>query len=101
MHMGSVQIDLVHREHRMTVSVETVAFNEKHKSHSMARLIDRRRAKVSAKGAGGRSFHAALDGTSLHRVIEVHFSPLCMVSTQSFRVLQGRHEPLPAIRLCI
>lgn len=31
---------------------ETVAFNEKHKAHSMARLVDRRRAKVPVTSMG-------------------------------------------------
>ncbi len=35
-----------------TVFAETVEFNEKHKSHSMARLVDRRRAKVPVKSMG-------------------------------------------------
>src|ERR1022692_4100176 len=30
----------------LTVFDETVEFNERHKSHAMARLVDRRRAKV-------------------------------------------------------
>ena len=36
----------------MTVFDETVAFNEKHKSHSMARLVDSRRAKVPVTSMG-------------------------------------------------
>lgn len=35
-----------------TVFEETLAFNEKHKSHAMARLVDRRRAKVPVKSMG-------------------------------------------------
>ena len=35
-----------------TVFDETVEFNEKHKSHSMARLVDRRRAKVPVTSMG-------------------------------------------------
>jgi oleate hydratase len=35
-----------------TVFVETVEFNEKHKANSMARLVDRRRAKVPVKSMG-------------------------------------------------
>lgn len=35
-----------------TVFDETVEFNEKHKAHSMARLVDRRRAKVSVTSMG-------------------------------------------------
>jgi len=35
-----------------TVYEETVAFNEKHKSHSMARLVDRRRAIVPVASMG-------------------------------------------------
>jgi len=35
-----------------SVFEETVEFNEKHKSHSMARLVDRRRAKVPVKSMG-------------------------------------------------
>ena len=34
---------------------ETVEFNEKHKSHSMARLVDRRRAKVPVTSMTVRS----------------------------------------------
>ena len=36
----------------MTVFDETVAFNEKHKSHSMARLVDSRRARVPVTSMG-------------------------------------------------
>ena len=36
----------------MTVFDETVAFNEEHKSHSMARLVDSRRAKVPVTSMG-------------------------------------------------
>jgi len=35
-----------------TVFEETVEFNEKHKSHAMARLVDRRRAKVPVASMG-------------------------------------------------
>ena len=35
-----------------TVFDETVAFNEKFKAHSMARLVDRRRAKISVASMG-------------------------------------------------
>ena len=35
-----------------TVFDETVEFNEKHKAHSMARLVDRRRAKVPVTSMG-------------------------------------------------
>ncbi len=35
-----------------TVFDETIAFNEKHKTHAMARLIDRRRAKVPVNSMG-------------------------------------------------
>jgi oleate hydratase len=35
-----------------TVFDETVAFNEKHKAHSLARLVDRRRAKVPVTSMG-------------------------------------------------
>ncbi len=35
-----------------TVFDETVEFNERHKSHSMARLVDRRRAKVPVSSMG-------------------------------------------------
>jgi oleate hydratase len=35
-----------------TVFDETVEFNEKHKAHSMARLVDRRRAKVAVASMG-------------------------------------------------
>ena len=35
-----------------SVFEETVAFNERHKSHSMARLVDRRRAKVPVTSMG-------------------------------------------------
>jgi oleate hydratase len=36
----------------MSVYEETVAFNERHKAHSMARLVDRRRAKVPVTSMG-------------------------------------------------
>ena len=35
-----------------SVFEETVAFNERHKAHSMARLVDRRRAKVPVTSMG-------------------------------------------------
>jgi oleate hydratase len=35
-----------------SVFEETIAFNEKHKAHSMARLVDRRRAKVPVTSMG-------------------------------------------------
>ena len=35
-----------------SVFEETLAFNEKHRSHAMARLVDRRRAKVPVKSMG-------------------------------------------------
>lgn len=40
------------RDKRMTVLDETLAFNERHKAHSMARLVDRRRAKVPVSSMG-------------------------------------------------
>jgi oleate hydratase len=35
-----------------TVFDETMAFNERHKSHAMARLVDRRRARVPVRSMG-------------------------------------------------
>jgi len=40
------------RDKRLTVFDETLAFNENHKAHSMARLVDRRRAKVPVSSMG-------------------------------------------------
>jgi len=40
------------RDKGMSVFDETLAFNEKHKAHSMARLVDRRRAKVPVSSMG-------------------------------------------------
>lgn len=37
---------------RVSVFEETVAFNEKHRAHSMARLVDRRRGKVPVTSMG-------------------------------------------------
>jgi oleate hydratase len=40
------------RDKSMSVFDETLAFNERHKAHSMARLVDRRRAKVPVSSMG-------------------------------------------------
>ena len=40
------------RDKSRSVFDETLAFNEKHKAHSMARLVDRRRAKVPVSSMG-------------------------------------------------
>ena len=53
-------------EHGKSVFDETVAFNEKYRAHSMARLVDRRRAKVPVKSMG----FSMRDRIELLRLIE-------------------------------
>jgi oleate hydratase len=52
MHLGSLQIDSLTEPRRQDGIRRNVEFNEKHKANSMARLVDRRRAKVPVTSMG-------------------------------------------------
>ena len=53
----------------ITVFQETLAFNEKHRSHAMARLVDRRRARVPVRSMGF-SMTDRLELLKLSRAVE-------------------------------
>jgi oleate hydratase len=69
-------------DHGKSVFDETVAFNEKYRAHSMARLVDRRRAKVPVKSMGF-SMRDRIELLKLIETAEVDLGSSCITDRLS------------------